>query len=589
MLRAKNLKVALAAILGVVGLMGGTAHAQIDLIPRGADPSADHMVPYFAAEPLATSTHILVSATSSGFNVSADLSAGLEVRRYYLRVDLLEGGGHTGSNSTLRNARTDDDDNPVPIGIRFSEAVVNGASVPQLFNVNALQTPAATLLEVPGQYREALIYTIDVTPGATAVAIPRNAGRLAWVLPNDAYEVRLSSGTSEETFYLRMSLWNGRGDAQRADFDNLGSQAPIWAGANSVLETKRTLTTEVQDPRVITATVTSNFRKFREENSNPSGPTGRTTADYGRLATARVTFQSAVGTREILHHDDGNQVTLPDVLQTVNVGVRGDAGTSSYNFGDFYLDPAGAGCSVREMGRLLPMGMTGTATATSTDSLSSGLSSAVVAAQLQPVPAMTRLPWFLGERALSAGDAERAQFVFCANVLENTPGRALDEFPLRISPVTYTMTLGTTLVSGASGMHGAEATGGQIRTDGTRVRISYLTPTRDFPGGREGMYNQRLVIANHGTSMVAYTLGDFAPEPGKVVNALPAASGELMPSSSVVIPVSNLIELTGEGPNRTAAVLTLIGAPGDISVATTQVTLPEGQTDTVRHHPLTER
>ena len=590
MLCAKNLKVALAAILGVVGLMGaGTAHATIKLVPEDAAASArttGHSPQYFAAEALAaastaTSTLVMVSATSSGFNVNVpDISAGLEATTtYYLRFDLLEGGGFSGGrNSTSRSSNEQ-------IAIAFSETLLGGATNPQLFDAAGTVVNTGVLLSVLGR-NEAAIYTVD-----TVAALARGDARVSWVIAPDAgLEVGLSSPDEEKTYYLRMSIWNGRGDAERADFENLGSQAPIWAAANTIVITKRTLTTAIQDAREITATVASDFRRFMPESNG--GSTGSTTDTMGRLVTATVTFADAVSvgtgaaatTHHVRNHDDGDQILLTEVLDEVNASVTGNVGADSYNFGNFYLgDDCTTGANA--MVRNAAMGSMVAATATSTASLSKVLSAATVAGALATV---------------TNSAASRAQFVFCANVTANTE----DQMPMmvfeRINEVVYSMELNTELVGHTGTQFMTTGGAGAIDRDGTEVRIAYLTTATGFGGARSwqdgaiGAYNQRLVIVNHGNSAVGYQLGQFAPEAMLTVEAQAGAnlSGSIAPRSSTVMRVRDLIQIMEDGApvaGRTAAVLTLVGAPDDISVATTQVTLPEGQTDTVRYHPLTER
>ena len=652
MLCAKNLKVALAAILGVVGLMGaGTAHAVIKLVPTGSDAmvsAAGHNPMYFAAEALAgastaTSTLVMVSATSSGFNVDVpEISAALEgdvaagvARRYYVRFDLLEGNGFTGTNSTVRDRDTGDRDPQIAIG--FDTAALSTA-LPMLSDENdagstPLQAPAATYIDFLGR-AEAVIYSIHVSADNN---IARGDGSLVWNLPDDAIRVGLDDPTSERTYYLRMSIWNDRDSATRADFTSLGSQEALWVGANTIALTKRTLWTEVEDDRTITATVESDFRSFRPENDNPAGSTGATTADKGKLATATVRFRDtsflgAVG-HVIRHHDDGAQIVLSDVLTSVAVSVEGNVEFASYDFGDFYLYPrtaadaaaceggAAGGLMMRNPPARAAVGSTAAvpaATATTTTSVSRALLAAAIQPELRNV--------------LADGDdtgVDRARFVFCANVAANTDDQQPVRFN-RINRVVYQMTMAPNLVgrfSMGSAAHGAAGDSGEIDRDGTEVRIAYLTTAMLFAnnGGvgtwanwTGGSYNQRLVIVNHGSSEVRYTLGQFAPEKDvcnlvanneemprdrtcegfravdRTVVVKPGASleGMLEPGSSRVIPISSMIQImAGTTPvdGRTSAILTLVGAPNDISVATTQVTLPEGQTDTVRYHPLTER
>ena len=131
---------------------------------------------------------------------------------------------------------------------------------------------------------------------------------------------------------------------------------------------------------------------------------------------------------------------------------------------------------------------------------------------------------------------------------------------------------------------------GSIKRDGTEVRLGFLTTATDFGADRDvwegwtgGSYNQRLIITNHGSVRATYTLGKFAAEDGVTVTAGPRATGTIPANTSVVIKVSELITIVGGA--RTSATLTMRATEDNVSVMTSQVTMPEGQTDTVRYHP----
>ena len=562
MLCAKNLKVALAAILGVVGLVGaGTAHAAINLNPPPGDDTSTG-IQYFAAEQVfasASTTNssagIVAMATTSagvsGYMVTVPrIPAGFEAQTYYVRFDLLNEAGQNGAASDL------DSGNDV-LGMGFNPAVLVGTA-PLIGNSIATTTAAeASLLDrLTPTTNEAVIYSVT-TPEITA-----GTGNVEWALPANAIVFRsLASFDAEVTFKLRMSIWNGRGDARRADVTGRGSQAAIWiSSSEDIVGTKKTLSTSVRDPKTITTTVTSGFRAFATNNLPASSTTGETMHDTGRMATARVEFDDGSATAPILNLGNADRIAVGDVLERVNVMVTGSNGVNSYNFGEFYIGGSCEGAT-GGMARVPTMGA-GTSTAD------------VIASTMNVTGALQ-----------SDGDA-----VFCVNVADNTADQDPEVYQ-RIEPVTYTMALETKLVGVADAMDstGDQPAGG-IRRDGTTVRIAYLTTATDFRGrdlSDMARYNQRLTIVNHGSRPAMYTLGDFSPEEGVTVQALDAAVGTVDGNMTHVIRVTDLIEITGG--SRTAAILTLVGTPSDISVATTQVTRPEGQTDTVRWHPLTER
>ena len=118
---------------------------------------------------------------------------------------------------------------------------------------------------------------------------------------------------------------------------------------------------------------------------------------------------------------------------------------------------------------------------------------------------------------------------------------------------------------------------GTILRDGTTVQLTYLTVSEK--------YNQRLIIVNRSSEPAAYSLIGFAEEEGVTVTATDAAEGTVPAVSSVVLRVADLIAFDSEpaaaGRTRTAATLSIDASPAHVEVATTQVNLEDGSTDTV--------
>ena len=119
---------------------------------------------------------------------------------------------------------------------------------------------------------------------------------------------------------------------------------------------------------------------------------------------------------------------------------------------------------------------------------------------------------------------------------------------------------------------------GTIKRDGTAQRVTYLTASEK--------YNQRLIIVNHSGKMVKYDLVGITTEDGTSVMLSDAAMAAkeaglntIMPKSQVVLRVGDILNF--EGKNRAAATVTVNSNPANISIATTQVNLEDGSTDTV--------
>ena len=111
--------------------------------------------------------------------------------------------------------------------------------------------------------------------------------------------------------------------------------------------------------------------------------------------------------------------------------------------------------------------------------------------------------------------------------------------------------------------------GGIVR-NGTTKYIPYMTTFED--------YNQRLVIVNRGASAASYSI-TFTTEDGTTATAGSAATGSVPAGEVLSIKVSDIVTLAGK--TRTAATLVVVAPSGDIDVATNQVNLSDGSTDTV--------
>ncbi len=577
MLCAKNLKVALAAVLGVIGLAGvGTAHAAINLNP-GSPPPNDAQ--YFAAETLAADSSraaVIAVATTTGYNLSAaNIPIGFlhDEGDYYLRFDLLYDGA---SNEGFAS---------------FDSANTNGSPGPTVTDANGggPGTPSTTVADdvVRLQYVQGgagVVFAIDPSGNSRDENIAEGTATINWALANNAVKLRVAEPVDQKTFSIRLSIWGNRQSAIRADFGSLGSQAVLWQSTRPIARTIRTISARVAALPALTASVATDFRRFLP---------GR--AATGNLAAVTVTFTDTVPVASramfpgILNHEgssgDATPITVGDVYEEARPEVMGSNGTASYNFGEFFVD-GDCRVSVRgeePMTREVPEGTAATA---------------------------DRVGITTGLTDVFTGTGTR---LFCANVAANS---ATQTRYSRIEPVKYTMMLGIKIptlerlvwLDGAASVQprGPRAAGEIVR-DGTTVRIGYLTTASDFGATRTvwenwegGSYNQRLVIVNHGNIDAAYTLRDFVAEEGVDVAATAGATdslgrpltlvnggltGMVEKGSSAILRVRDIVTVTGPS-RRFAATLDVVATQNNVSVATTQVTLPEGQTDTVRYWPL---
>ncbi len=112
---------------------------------------------------------------------------------------------------------------------------------------------------------------------------------------------------------------------------------------------------------------------------------------------------------------------------------------------------------------------------------------------------------------------------------------------------------------------------GVVDHNGTTVQIPYLTTYSD--------YNQRLIVVNRGTTASSYTVS-FTTEAGVTATPGAAATGTLAANSTTMVKATDLVSLAGG--TRTSATLTIVSPQANIDVATTQVNLSDGGTDTVK-------
>jgi len=135
----------------------------------------------------------------------------------------------------------------------------------------------------------------------------------------------------------------------------------------------------------------------------------------------------------------------------------------------------------------------------------------------------------------------------------------------------YTASMVLTAVTGRVFTQAAVATSfGSIKHNGTTVQLPYLTTFAD--------YNQRLVIVNRGTTDATYSV-TFTAEATATATAGTAATGTVAAGTTSSIKVADIVTMAGL--TRTAATIVIVAPTANLSVATNQVNLSDGSTDTV--------
>ena len=183
-----------------------------------------------------------------------------------------------------------------------------------------------------------------------------------------------------------------------------------------------------------------------------------------------------------------------------------------------------------------------------------------------------------GVDSASTGALAEGLYVVCVNVDVTGPMTNMTAIPVG----TYTATAYTKQNGGANTplqMVGEEGTLGAIRRNGASVEIPYLTTSVK--------HNQRLIVVNRGTRDVPVTSIEFISEAGTdaelmatVQAALDAGLVVVPAGETMVVRMDETISITG-GSARTAATIAFFGTAGTLSVATTQINLSDGSTDTV--------
>jgi hypothetical protein len=136
-------------------------------------------------------------------------------------------------------------------------------------------------------------------------------------------------------------------------------------------------------------------------------------------------------------------------------------------------------------------------------------------------------------------------------------------------------TISATYAPAAAGDTALTWTGGSLGTvtrNGTTNQINYLTT---FTG-----YNQKVILTNRSSIAGTYTF-TFQTEADTTAVAGTKATGTLAANSVTVIKATDLVTLTGK--SRASATFTAVLAGSNVGVATTQVNLSDGATDTVTY------
>lgn len=580
MLFAKDLKAALAPVIVALGLLGFTAaHAELSL-RDGLAPTGSTV--YIAAESYITTsggrrhTPMATMSRLHNFRTSAlgiDVALLQAEESYYVRFDLKG----PNANSDQDDPRFDNMNGLAPaLSGRYTDGAVVGAANSNY--VDLVRARDGQDEDSSGIWLFRIDGTEDAANGVLGDDVSAGDWDLVFRLDRDKVElpaVRAISG-DEQCYEIELSVWEDFSEARA------NSQDFLIRMSGKLVCLVKTVSSSITAPQESTASVAAGFRRFV--------PAGNTTATVARLATVRVAVKDEVADVDAgttgsqpgpIQDVTGDTVTGADVLPSTGVTVNVKDG--AYNFGVFKLGNT-------TLKRLDEDGDELTAAARRT---LAGLATTDSLQGVVPVSSVNQNVYITVDVSGNPGGTEAA--------------------PL-YAEIPETSFMASTKVGTAA--ESASRPAGTIVRNGTQVRLGYLTTAQGFDnpgnpyttgGSSDASYNQRLVITNHGDSSADWWFSEFGAETGvtvevKELDATQAGCGSdkltsmwsvtsggtlrgsLSANSQLVVPMFCL--LTMEGGSRTSAVLSVAAPEKDISVVTTQVTRPEGQTDTVRHWPL---
>lgn len=509
-----------AVILGVMALLGATAHAQINLNAAGTrtDPIGTAV---FSKETLprpgAMQTHYTVTAPST-----PAASQNLLILQSTLGALVRDSTGRASDGAGGVALRYDLDN------LRWAEQVILG-------EIEILDSDGNPVNTTNAPRR------IAIGGSGSQGSNPRCDGRTCMIL-----EIGTGSSTDlTADSVVKLWVWNGglavhpdgAGRVRARLYSNLDNALAVGGiadenflgmrsdtGAKLAVDVKSSVTTKINmgtTPAVADVAADPRFTNFAPAGTRPLGNIQVTLAAHNKA-------------------DGSGPVTmLSDVMDTENSGVVFTDSTENLGFGTFQLR-AGTDCS----------------TATGAGAVS--------------VPAE-------GANA-GRGVAGLAMGTRTLCVSPKRPGTAttgpFQEIPVTMINANVTYAAVPNRQFGPMGMNGPI---GSIVRNGATVQISYLTVS--------DRYNQRIIITNRSGSDAEYELTKFYTEDGTEGTAGEDAMGMVPMESSIVVLTRDAVQFTGSR-SRGSATLAVTAPARMISVATTQVNLSDGSTDTINYEVM---
>lgn len=301
-------------------------------------------------------------------------------------------------------------------------------------------------------------------------------------------------------------------------------------GAKTAVDVKSSITTRITrgSPAVADVAADPRFTNFAPAGTKP-------------LGGISISLPPATAPHWIAQATDENELvdTLSEVMSTADSGIAFTDSTGNLGFGTFRLTTA-ATCPAAGAGAVTVADMG--------DNIGQGTAAV-----------------FSGARTLCVTPRTSA----------TTPA-AIATAPNREIPVTAIMASVSYAPVTGNAFAPADMAGpvGSIVRNGATVQLSYLTVS--------DRYNQRIIITNRSMADAEYELTNFYTEDGTEASGGEDVMGVVPAETSMVVLTRDAVQFTGSRA-RGSATLAVTAPAGAISVATTQVNLSDGSTDTINY------
>ena len=362
--------------------------------------------------------------------------------------------------------------------------------------------------------------------------------------------------------------------------DGIGARATLFAGSGPIVNVVSGLDVRVVGGLPAVAHVTTGFLWF--VGPDAAAPL----AAQKRLGWFSVAAREFAGGITPLSAGDGDTIDAgTDLIAAeggVSVEVEGNLSVGAFSFidGAASNEPSGATGIPTLVTGACP-GAGASATAPDRGTLIDDEGDPLVGEEGEAATATSGSQVFnLGMAGATApaptGTTSHHVYALCVNV--DVLGKETNSTPIPVEDYTGTVSI-TGTAAGADPKVAATGTIGLIRRNGASVEIPYLTTSEK--------HNQRLIVVNRGTRDVAIASIAFTTEEGTEVELMPDVQAA-MDAGMLVIPAKSTwvgrmdetISITGDS-RRVAASVGFAATKGALSVATTQVNLEDGSTDTV--------